>query len=285
MIRFFTFEMFHAKQGIGSTRLRVYQLLKYWDEAGVYKYGENPDVLIFQKVYSTEDFKLPALYEGITILDICDPDWLNHSLITETANAVDGIVCATEAIKDFIAQLTDKPIVVIPDRHDLENLPPQKQHKGKAKKLVWFGYKQNAELLRLAIWSLEKTDYELTVISEQNPDVHRYAKEPHVYKEKVKFVKFSEDTLMAELQKHDICLLPEGLRPKDRFKSNNKTIIAHLAGLPVAKNMSDLEKLESPSARQKVADKNRAYAEKAYNVEKSVDEYKQFIEMLKGEHK
>lgn len=285
MIRFFTFAQFHNKKGIGSTRLRVEQLLKHWPEAGIYKYGENPDVLIFQKVYCTEDYKLPALYEGITILDVADPDWLDNSLIKETVDGVDAVTTCTEPLAEFIRQLTDKPVKVIPDRHDLDNLPKVKKHEGKGKKLVWFGYRHNAELLRLAIWSLEKTDFELTVISEQNPDVHRFAQDPNKYKDKVKFVKFNADSLYKELQKADIALLPEGQRPRDRFKSNNKTVICHLAGLPVAKNMEDLNRLQDSKVRQAEADKNRAYAEKEYNVIKSVDEYKELIEELKGEHK
>ena len=52
-VRFMTFEQYHGKRNIGSTRIRVRNLLKHWKEADIYKYGENPDVLIFQKVYMT----------------------------------------------------------------------------------------------------------------------------------------------------------------------------------------------------------------------------------------
>src|SRR5687768_10393536 len=98
IIKFFTFEKYHNKKGVGSTKIRVHNLLKYWDEASEYKYGEYADVMIFQKVYCTYDFKYPAHFPGIKILDICDPDWTETPdiYIKETMDAMDAIVCPTE---------------------------------------------------------------------------------------------------------------------------------------------------------------------------------------------
>ena len=56
-IKFFTFEKMHGKKNIGSTRIRVTNLLKYWPEASIYKYGEKPDVMIFQKVYIQGEYR------------------------------------------------------------------------------------------------------------------------------------------------------------------------------------------------------------------------------------
>ena len=74
-VSFFTFEAFHAKSNVGSTKIRVHNLIKYWEEAELYKYGEKPDVMIFQKVYVNKDYKLPVTFPAVKILDICDPDW------------------------------------------------------------------------------------------------------------------------------------------------------------------------------------------------------------------
>ena len=56
-VAFQTFESFHGKKNIGSTNIRVHQLIKHWEEAELYKYGQNPDVMIFQKVYWLPDYR------------------------------------------------------------------------------------------------------------------------------------------------------------------------------------------------------------------------------------
>ncbi len=281
MIRFFPFENFHGKRDVGSTRLRVHNLIKYWPDAGIYKYGENPDVMIYQKVYATQDYIFPEKFKNIQILDVCDPDWFDGAMIKNMSNLVDGITCPTESIKEFIAQLTKKPIWVIPDRHDIENIPKLKKHIGEAKKIVWFGYRQNAELLRFAIPTLERMGLQLTIISNQDPMAYRWALDPEEYNKSYHFKKFDEATLYKDLQKHDICILPEGYRPQDRFKSNNKTTISWLAGIPVAVNVEDLERLMDPVQRNKDAKQNREIAEKEYDVKLSVVDMKQFIDHLK----
>ena len=45
------------------------------------------------------------------------------------------------------------------------------------------------------------------------------------------FVKYNEDTIYDTLKKADFAVLPDGMRPTDKYKSNNRTIKANLAGL------------------------------------------------------
>lgn len=168
-VRFLTFEQYHGRNGVGSTRLRVHNLIKNWPEAGLYKYGENPDVLVFQKVYIQQDWHFIKHFEGIKILDICDPDWLSHEHIKETIDAVDAVTCPTEALADFLKQLTDKPVVVIPDRFDMSYVPDMRLQDGQVDKVLWFGYKQNAEIMRFVIPTLEKLKIKLKVISNEDP--------------------------------------------------------------------------------------------------------------------
>lgn len=182
-VRFFTFEQYHGKKNIGSTRIRVHNLIKHWDEAELYKYGENPDVMVFQKVYMQPDYHFPKHFEGIKILDICDPDWLSEQQnVVETINAVDGVTCPTETLKEFLEQLSDKPVRVIPDRHEFDTLPDLRSHSGKIRKAVWFGFKQNAELLQFAIPTLERRGIHLTVISNDDPACWRWANDPDKYR-------------------------------------------------------------------------------------------------------
>lgn len=283
MVAFLNFEQIHGKRHIGSTNIRVHQLIKYWPEAEQYRFGTKPDVLVFQKVYWLPDYYLPETYKGgLKILDICDPDWLDNAYIKRTVDAMDAVVVPTKALKEFIEQLTDKPIRVIKDRFDMEFIPPLRTHSGKAKRAVWFGYAHNADLLQGAVRALERLNIALMVISDEDPMAYRWAEDSEAYRKKYKFIKYSEETIYDDLSKSDICILPQGYRPKDRFKSNNKTIKAYLASLPVAKDIDDLEKYLEADARNKSAEYNYNKAVKDYDCKLSVKEYKELIDELRN---
>lgn len=281
-VRFFTFNQYHNKNA-GSTRLRVQQLLDHWPEAALYKYGENPDAIVFQKVYTQPDWKFMEHFEGTKVLDICDPDWLDGVEVKKTLDAVDGATCPTQALADFLRQLTDKPIKVIPDRHDLALFPQQATHSGDLKSVVWFGYKHNAAALRWAMNFLVRNKLKLTVVSNDDPMPYQWADDPEAAQSPYSFVGFDEDELNAELVKHDAALLPVGGRPVDRFKSNNRTIIAHLSGLPVITDADSFERYKDPENRKLDSATNLAQAKEEYNVTKSVEEVKAFIEELRSD--
>lgn len=280
-VKFFTFEQFHNKKGIGSTRIRVHNLLKYWPEASLYQYGDQFDAIVFQKVYSTQDWKWPHHLEAVKILDICDPDWLDGMQITDMTIAVDAITCPTEELAGFIRQLTDKPVVVIPDRHIVENVPEPKKHTGEGRNLVWFGYRHNAETIRDAVLSLERLGYNLTIIAEEDPTVWRWAINPEEFKERCDFISFNGETILQDLAKFDMAILPRGTRPRDRFKSNNKTTLCWLAGIPVAVNGEDLTRYQDPAERNKDAQANYRNALDNYDVQLSMKELKALISQLK----
>lgn len=279
-VRFFTFEQVHNRRGIGSTFIRVHQLINNWPEAELYKYGEIADCLIYQKVYVIEDYTFPEAYDhGVKILDICDPDWFDGALVKRTIDAMDAITCPNKNLQKFIQQMTDKPVVVIPDRFDLSVIPPPKVHKGRAKKAVWFGYSHNAVLLKPNVQYLEEQGFHLTVIANEDPDAGRWLKDKAHYTYK----KYQEKTIWQELQKHDIALLPKGQRPQDRFKSNNKTIRANLAGLPVVYDLETLERVIEEKPRAEFARIAYDHAIKKYDVKLSVEQYKDLIkELLEG---
>lgn len=279
MIRFFSFAKYHGRQGIGSTRLRVQNLIKYWPEADEYKYGENPDVLIFQKVYTTQDYKFHKMFKNLKILDICDADWVDGVSLKETLDNVDGVTCPTEPLKEFLTQMTDKPIKVIPDRHDIELVPSLRQHKGKPKWAVWFGYVHNAELLRFAVPSLEARGIGLKVISDGNPQAWKWATDPEKYAKNYDYVKYNEDWFYKDVWA-DFCILPAGNRPQDKYKSNNRVTKSWLAGLPVVTDAESLEKAMNPTWRNEEAKRNYDSAIIEYDVKRSVEEMKQFIAQL-----
>lgn len=280
MIRFFTYSMFHGKADpVGSDFIRVMQLIKYWPEAELYKYGENPDVLIFNKVFASQDYKFPIHFENTKILDICDPMWLEGHNIVETAQAMDAITVPTEPLAEFIRQFHSN-VIVVPDRFDLDILPEPKVHKGKAKTVVWFGYSHNAELLKPAIPLIEELKLNLLIISNDDPIANRWGlrdkKEYYTYK------KYNEDTIYEDLQAADFAVLPDGFRPEDKFKSNNKTIKANLAGLPVAKTPEEVKEYMEGKNRRLWFDTNYGLIKQEYDVRNSVKEMKAIINGLKA---
>lgn len=295
-VKVFSFEKFHNRKNVGSTRIRVRNLMKYWPELTEYKYGQMADVMIFQKVYVTGEtyrssrFDFIKHVDAVKILDTCDPDWLgangvtNGCLIKETVDNVDAVVTSTEELAKFIRQLTDKPVVVIRDRFLVDDAQAPKQHVGKVTKAVWFGYSHNAELLRGAMHALERRGIALTVLSDKDPQPDRWTLDPEAYKEKYTFKTYAEETFYENMRKHDVCILPSGGRPQDRFKSNNKTVKSWLAGIPVVTTDDELEEMNDPTARNREALTRWTEAKKDYDARKSVEEYKALIDSI-FEHK
>jgi hypothetical protein len=276
----FTFSQFHNKNPVaGSTNIRVNQLMKYWEGSGLYKYGENPEVLIFQKVYISEDYKFPAHFKGVKILDICDPDWLDGHAIVETCHAMDAVTCPTESLAAFLRQF-HKNVHVVPDRFDLDVIAEPKVHTDTAKTVVWFGYSHNAVCLKPAIEKIVTSGLHLIVISDDDPMIQRWTTldKDDFYT----FIKYDEATIYKDLQRADFALLPDGTRPIDVFKSNNKTIKANLAGLPVAKTAEDMDKYMSAEKRRAWFKDNYETIKAEYDVRKSVGEMKAIIEACHG---
>lgn len=285
LVRFFTHDAYHNRGTSGSTKIRAHNLIKYWENSGLYKYGEKPDVFIFQKVYCTYDYKLPATYKGgIKILDVCDPDWTQSPdiYIKETLDGVDGIVVPTEALKELIETMTKTPVRVIKDRFDLDEFPEPKKHTKRADSLVWFGYSQNTQLLKFAIPSLESRNLGITVISNEDPMAYMWANDSNAYQSKYTYIKFEQDTLYENLQAHDLCIFPKGFRPEDKYKSENKTVIAQLCGIPVVSDSDQLDQLIDPEARNAYIDNVYKDLRKEYDAQKSVEEYKRFIDEIKA---
>lgn len=281
MIRFFPWNKYHGKEPSGSTRLRVLNLLPYWPDADLYKYGERPDVMIYQKVYWQPDWQFMKLFKGLQILDITDADWLEWAFVKQTLDLVDAITCPTETLADFLRQMTGKPVKVIPDRHDIKKVPQLKTHQGKAKKLVWFGYSHNSESLNQCMPFLERNNYHLTVISNRDPSHGFLVADKEKIQAKYTFVQYDDDKKFKELAKHDIFLNPAGGRSVDFFKSNNRTTTAWLAGIPEAKTADDIIRLTDPEERNREAKENYHKARKEYDCRLSINEYKDLINEIR----
>ena len=278
-VAFHLFETIHSKKDAASSRIRGRWLIKYWPEAEEFINGQKYDAVIFQKVYLTEYAKL---FDGIKILDICDPDMYVGNDIRQMVEDLDAIVVSTPALQEVLLQTTNKPVIVIPDRHDLEYFKEKKFHKGKAKEVVWFGYSHNAGSLKQIKYSLERFGLNLSIISENPVSI---INEDDKGKWNERWTKWSLEKVNTEIIKSDIVIMPLSLNPMHRFKSNNKIIHSWLLRMPVAFSAEDLERFLSAEEREREAEKNYQEAVKNWDVRISVQEYKDLIERIRNDKK
>lgn len=276
-VRFFLYSLFHGKdKPVGSDFIRAIQVIDNWDEAKLYKYGENTEVLIFMKVFMSPDYQFPKHFKGIKILDMCDPMWLEDYEVVATCNEMDAVTVPTKALARFVGQFHDN-VHIIPDRFDLSVIPEPKLHKEKAKTVVWFGYSHNAETLKPAMHIIDELGLNLIIISNDDPIMNRYSNRPR--EEWYTFIKH-EENIYEHLLKADFAIFPDGFRPQDEFKSNNKTIKANLVGLPVAKDADQVRLYMYPEARQAWFDNNYEKIRDKYDIKKSIAQYKEIIKKL-----
>jgi len=286
---FLTFEHFHKKpiDSIGGSRIRANNLVKYWNDAELFRYGQEYDAIIYQKVYwinNAESFK------GIKILDICDADFLHWGYKTvEMIGHCDAITCSTQALALDIANFTDKPVWVIPDRLDLNSYPFKKKHKGMATKIGWYGYSQNFPVIHESgiikgIYDLNKKygyDLELVIISDGIFQTPAFAKD----KVKITNIKWTSKGVNRDLQQCDIIVNPRLKTGHWKYKSNNKTINAWALGLPVADTKEDLLRFLNPEERTKEIKERAVELRSNYNLKQSIKEYKNLIKQIKDDKK
>ncbi len=267
------FEDLIGKKDTASSRIRGNWLIKYWPGAERYVNGKKYDVIIYQKVYL---YKHAQLFDGIKILDICDPDFYYGNDVVQMIECVDAVTVPTQELKDVLDQVTDKPVVVIPDRHDPDFFKEKKIHIGKAKEVVWYGYSHNANALKQVKDSLARNKLNLSIISNEMVTVNE--KQEYAFDER--FTMWKLNTVNKEIVKSDFMINPFSMHPLHRFKSNNRTVNAWFLKMPVAKSVEDMERFIDPIQRQKEADKNYKEAITNWTSDKSVAEYKNLIKQI-----
>ena len=279
MIGFLLFENIHNKKDIASSRIRGRWLIKYWPEAEEYVYGKKYDVVIYQKAYLTDHARN---FDGIKILDLCDPDWVDVSNFREMIDLVDAITVCTPAFKEFLQQITNKPIVVIPDRMDIEHYKEKKIHRNIAREVVWHGYAHNSYVLKQVVNTLNKYNLGISIISNEPVTLGSFGISLDGKKVQERYTKWDLETFNSEFIKSDICILPPVWKPNDRFKSNNKILTSWALGVPVAQNSEELERFLDPVERQKEADLRWQEIKEKWDVKQSVKEMKVLIEQLQA---
>lgn len=274
-----TFEQFHGKKDIGSSRIRGHWIIKRWNEAGedigpieLFKHGGKYDAVILQKAYFVPYVKA---FKGIKILDICDPDWTNWATqFMETLIECDAVTCSSMALAKTIQGFTDKPVYFVPDRVDLSVMPAPKVHKGPTKKVVWYGYSQNFPILDSAVPALVKRGLELIVVSEK-------VYTPQASQDIVLTNYPWSENYMLDIQEADVVLNPTHTKGKWKYKSDNKTSIAKALGMPVAATADDLDALLTEEARIKASIEGLEFVKNERDVLQSVVDYKEIIQSIK----
>lgn len=272
---YLTFEAYHGKKDVGSSRIRGHWVVKNWDKVGedigpieLFKHGGNYDAVILQKAYFVQYAKL---FKGIKILDICDPDWFDFSCpFMETLTECDAVTCSSLALSKTISNFTKKPVYFVPDRVDLSILPSAKQHKGPTKKVVWYGYSHNFSILDSTLPALVKRGLELIVISDKvyNPLAQ--------YDIKLTNLPWS-DHYLEDIQLGDVVLNPTHNKGKWRYKSDNKTSIAKALGMPVASTADELDTLMTEEQRIEASKAGLEWVKNNRDILQSVVDYKDII--------
>lgn len=262
---------------VGSSRIRMRWLLPYWEEAEEYGIGKKYDVMIFQKVYWGP---MMDKFEGIKILDLCDPDWLENKPVFEFIDKVDAVTTSTEALAEFVRKMRPKALVkCVPDRIYIpESVPIKTEHAEKIKKVVWFGYSQNAHYLVRVYDELIRRGLELVVVSD-NP-----IEPAQGYRGKIVInnVLYNYSTANKEMIKYDAILMPDPIGDeRAKYKSNNKTLHAWSLGMPVIKVPEDLDKLATKEARVKESNEKLSEIKEKWDVRLSVQNYRDLINQIK----
>ena len=268
------FEQFRGQKNLGSSKIRAEWVIKRWDEAEEFVQGQKYDAVIYQKAYFIDHAKL---FKGVKIFDICDPDFLTWGYRTkEMIDLCDAVTTSTEPLAESIRAFTDKPVVCIPDRVNLEEIKKKKYHKGDAKWVVWFGYSTNFDMVKPVVHILKRLKLNLMIISDGgfslglgNDTIE------------LKNYPFNWQTVYDDIMEGDIVINPQGKKGKWKYKSNNKTLLAWSLGMPVAHELDDLKKFISEEERRKEQVLRYKELQEKWDVKYSIDEYKKLIDSLK----
>lgn len=260
---------------VGSSRIRARWVLEYWGEAEEYQIGKAYKTIIYQKVYWKN---MMERFDGVQIIDLCDPDWLERKPVFEYVDLADAVVTSTEALAAYVRKMRpEQEVWCIHDRVFLpEHKPIKTEHSDELKKVVWYGYHQNFHYLYKALDEIINRGLELTVIGDQPFDAP-----PGYHQLRVHNIPYTYPAVHQELTRHDVLIMPDPTDdPRGEYKSNNKVLTAMALGLPVVKTPQDLERLKTKEAREKAAQEGIVEIGQKWDVKYSALEYQRLVAEL-----
>jgi hypothetical protein len=236
----------------GSARIRADWVAANWEGAESYDSSQRFtgfDLYVFQKAYlsatSLQFITQAARWrdEGKCrlALDLCDPDfldWKHRVRLMDVLPMFDFCVGATEPITEWLACYNYA--TTIPDCVDVDAV----RQIGQAEYtdtdepfLVWAGYDAHRDVILPLLGEIGQLGYTLGVVA---------------VKSAIPFEDFWRQILRDEDGRpHDVLLNPRSDQDQYRYKSDNKTQIAHALGMPVAVDVADLRRLTDPEERRK----------------------------------
>jgi len=278
-----------------SARFRAEWPAKYigadmMQTTSVYSDLYNYDLVVFQKAYNIRFLEIAKELKRLrikTALDLCDAEWLQREIeIKAMIDVVDFITVSTQAIKDWVQnEFPGKNCYVIPDGHDLEYYKPGEPVKQKCGpvKYVWYGNSGTIISLRAIIGLVEQLAGKgdtLTVIADE-----RARNAITSARIGVKFIPWKLETVNKEIKKCNLALNPRLDNESYRVKSNNKTAMAYILGLPCIDRLitdddgwfDDLINFKLAEKRARDEEKKRHYFIKNFCMEKVAEIWKKTL--------
>lgn len=229
---------------------------KYFDPDNQFELLKGYDVVIFHKTYEYELAKKLKENGNIVIVDMSDPDYLleysglnRSALCMMTMTQADGIVGNTQKLVSDLKE--QKFTKLIPDRLDLSEYEPKKNQREDIKDIVYYGHADNHS--RLDKYNFNK--YNLTIVSNKQYEKSKY----------YRFVQWIPNTKLINqvIKESDAIFIGEDDKFSE-YRSDNRTQTAIALGMRYTYNLKDW----------------RFNDKKLENIDKSVEEYQNFIKEL-----
>jgi len=251
----------------GSRMIRCEWVAKNWEGAEVFDGTQRLidfQSFVFQKAYIGGESRrlVQQLAEQrdagknvILAFDLCDPDFLDGEHRTRLLDVLPLFDFATAPTLPLVGWLEQwLPAYHVPDGIDLAEVT---EYRGfvdnDSPSLVWMGYQGNVGAVTEIAETMAALGLTGDIVSMTFP---------------VSFDKFVE-----QLVGYDILLNPRPDRAPYMYKSDNKTLVAWAAGVAVARDGAELERLIDPTERSLQIEAGRAYVEGAGNIQSTVEKW------------
>lgn len=261
------------------------------------------DLVVFQKCYNSKFQEIAEKAKSMNpkiklVLDLCDAEWLTREEeLKAMIEKMNFVTASTNQIKKWVQKnCPTKKCYRIPDGHDLDYygrvdyfqdgneikvLPIQKNEQ---MKYVWYGNSGTIQSLKAVLPIIERVRGKgdtLTIIADE-----RARGQVESQKIRVEFVPWTLETVNNDVRKGNIVLNPRLTTPGYVVKSNNKTVMAYILGLPCIDRVvnddngwiADLIKFRNPEYRKEDVDKKRPELLEKYSMESVVELWKKTLD-------
>ena len=274
-----------------SARIRAFWLEPYLKESVIIEPDDNDDLRIplgarayvWSKRLNHDAMRAQREDGSLVFWDCCDPFWWFEDH-TETISLIDAAVFSTLALKqDFEREFPSVKTYLIPDRIEKAHYTKLRAHtEQQSLRLIWFGLWFNRFSIYGALSALERLrkryalDLSLTIFDDRPDKPLEY--DTHI---PINYQQWKLEHEAETLAAHDLAILPPYPEPWGLLKSNNKTLSAWAAGLPVSKAFQ-FERLHALCTRAELRESEKVHNLKTLSeyflIEKSAKEWEVIID-------